>query len=102
MAATTWVIARGTLDCQRCKAPIIEGEWLRLVTVGQWPWCLKCVKSMIREDPPDDELAPVTLSPNLVPSNANDLSKFKPMSVEGVRNLMPRLERLKYKNHRHR
>lgn len=82
-APAKWVIARGTLKCQRCDELIIEGEWLRLVSIGSWSWCTKCVKAVIREDPPDDEIKPVTLSPNLVPSNANDLSKFNRAAIGG-------------------
>jgi hypothetical protein len=102
MSAATWVIARGTLNCQRCHELIIEGEWLKLVTVSKWPWCTACVKAVIRLNPPDDELKPVTLSPAGVPSNALDLSRFKPNAVEGAQNFLPLLERLKYRNHRHK
>ena len=70
-SASVWVIAKDTMRCQSCEQLIGQGEWVRLVSTGRWPWCVECVKRRVQLDPPERETPQ-----QVAPREHFDLSKF--------------------------
>lgn len=77
--ASVWVIAKDMLRCQSCDQMIGQGEWVRLISAGRWPWCVVCVKRRVQLDPPEHETPK-----EVAPREHFDLSRFSKFSRHDV------------------
>jgi hypothetical protein len=74
----TWVLIRRARACSRCHQPLEVGAQARIGrVVPNYVWCVRCAKSGLQEDPPEDrplfeDLAPLAGSQRELP--LDDLS----------------------------
>jgi hypothetical protein len=71
-----WAVARATIDCDGgCRGRILAGEPVRMVTAGEYPYCVKCSKARFDLDAPAASTIPALPKLRLAFSAASDLAR---------------------------